>query len=197
MFKINESIKITSVKPSGTISLLAGATPGVHYPIANHYIRRVRLSKNDELVEKYRNLGYYIENDVVIKDNVVIEFPIEMKDIKVDPSVEDQLELASLMQCYWADNQVSCTVTIDKNIDLKYLNSLIMKYQNKLKAISFLPKTENNYKQLPYEKISEEEYVKLIKKRKITYSFDNNKKKSRKLNVEQNHYCDSEMCMAI
>jgi len=38
------------VKPSGTLSLLAGATPGVHPAFARYYIRRVRLASNDKLV---------------------------------------------------------------------------------------------------------------------------------------------------
>jgi hypothetical protein len=41
--KVPESIKITSIKPSGTVSLLAGATPGIHYPHSRNYIRRVRV----------------------------------------------------------------------------------------------------------------------------------------------------------
>ena len=43
-FAVPKSIKITSVKPSGTVSLLAGVTPGMHYPESNYYIRRIRLS---------------------------------------------------------------------------------------------------------------------------------------------------------
>jgi ribonucleoside-triphosphate reductase len=51
LFQIPESIKITSIKPSGTVSLLAGATPGIHYPLSQNYIRRVRLGKLSPLVE--------------------------------------------------------------------------------------------------------------------------------------------------
>ena len=36
--KIPESIKKTSIKPSGTVSLLAGATPGIHFPISEYYV---------------------------------------------------------------------------------------------------------------------------------------------------------------
>ena len=42
---IPRSIKTTSVKPSGTVSLLAGATPGMHWPISEYYLRRVRMAK--------------------------------------------------------------------------------------------------------------------------------------------------------
>jgi len=41
--QVPESIKITSIKPSGTVSLLSGATPGIHFPLSQNYIRRVRV----------------------------------------------------------------------------------------------------------------------------------------------------------
>ncbi|KAJ1943176.1 hypothetical protein EC988_006303, partial [Linderina pennispora] len=45
LFCVPTSVKTTSVKPSGTVSLLAGATPGMHYPESRFCIRRVRISK--------------------------------------------------------------------------------------------------------------------------------------------------------
>lgn len=63
VLKIPESIKITSIKPSGTVSLLAGATPGVHFPISNYYIRRVRLGKTSNLLAPLRKAGFYTEPD--------------------------------------------------------------------------------------------------------------------------------------
>ena len=65
VLKIPQSIKITSIKPSGTVSLLAGATPGVHFPHSRHYIRRVRLGKNSNLVEPMIKAGYHVEEDVM------------------------------------------------------------------------------------------------------------------------------------
>ena len=65
---VNESIKITCCKPSGTLSLLAGAIPTIMRPYYRKYIRRVRLSKDDPLIEKYKNLGYEIEDDMICKE---------------------------------------------------------------------------------------------------------------------------------
>lgn len=62
-FIIPESVKITSIKPSGTVSLLAGATPGVHFPLSAHYIRRVRLGKTSHLIQPLLRAGYDIEDD--------------------------------------------------------------------------------------------------------------------------------------
>ena len=149
---IPESIKITSVKPSGTISLLARATPGCHYPIFNKYIRRVRIDKNDPLINVYRNSGLRIVEDLVVKSNMIVEFPMET-DGKVG-TFQDQLHLAMLMQTYWADNQVSVTLSFDPSIDTDYLISLILQYKYVFKAISFLPQIKNGaYLQMPIEEM--------------------------------------------
>ncbi len=54
---------MTSIKPSGTVSLLAGATPGVHFPHSKYYTRRVRLGKHSNLVKPMLEAGYHIEED--------------------------------------------------------------------------------------------------------------------------------------
>lgn len=80
-FQIPESIKITSIKPSGTVSLLAGATPGVHFPHSQNYIRRIRLSKNSPLVGKLISAGYPVEDDKVdSKHSCVVEIPVSLGD---------------------------------------------------------------------------------------------------------------------
>ncbi|MFW9829479.1 MAG: ATP cone domain-containing protein [Candidatus Thorarchaeota archaeon] len=73
------SIKITTVKPSGTVSLLPGVPPGIHYPHSEYYIRRIRLSKNSDLIKHIRNAGYKIEDDLYSPNTVVAEFPIHEK----------------------------------------------------------------------------------------------------------------------
>ena len=78
-FAIPKSIKTTSVKPSGTVSLLAGATPGLHYPESRFYIRRVRLSKHSELIEPLKKAGYKIEEAFGSEDTtMVIEVPVDV-----------------------------------------------------------------------------------------------------------------------
>lgn len=69
-FEIPESIKITSIKPSGTVSLLAGATPGIHFPESQYYIRRVRLASNNILVGVLQEAGYKIEPDAYTSNTV-------------------------------------------------------------------------------------------------------------------------------
>jgi ribonucleoside-triphosphate reductase len=163
-FCIPKSIKTTSIKPSGSISLLAGATPGMHYPENDYYIRRIRIAKNSDLLKACQDAGYFTETDAYDKSSAVVEIPVEVKCRTVDKvSIWEQVSLAVFIQKWWADNQVSCTVTF-KPEEAKEIPSILNYFKYDLKAISFLPKTEKGaYKQMPYEAITEEKYNALIK----------------------------------
>jgi ribonucleotide reductase alpha subunit len=170
-FAIPRSIKLTTVKPSGTVSLLGGATPGVHYPESTYYIRRVRLGNNSPLVEVLKNAGYHIELAFGQEDSTsVIEFPIfigESVRTQEDVSMWEQLAQAAFMQKYWSDNAVSVTVTFDPEKEGKDIERALDFYQYQLKGVSFLPKLETGaYAQMPYEKITKERYEEMVSKLK-------------------------------
>jgi len=99
------------VKPSGTVSLLAGATAGIQYPPSRFVKRRVRVAVNSPLLEPLCDAGFHIEPCNTDPDTtVVVSFPIDYGEhvrLEEDVSVWEQLSLASFMQKYWADNQVS------------------------------------------------------------------------------------------
>ena len=165
---IPKSIKKTSVKPSGTVSLLAGATPGIHFPENTHYIRRMRLAKQSDLVQPLKDAGYKIEPCYGSEEStLVVEIPVNIGDkvrtIK-QVSIWEQVALAAFMQRYWADNQVSCTVTFQKE-EGDQIKHVLDLYQYQLKGISFLASTEKGtYRQMPYEAISEKRYEELASK---------------------------------
>tara|TARA_B100001121_G_scaffold310671_1_gene343762 strand:- start:6250 stop:8121 length:1872 start_codon:yes stop_codon:yes gene_type:complete len=160
---IPKSIKTTSVKPSGTVSLLAGVTPGLHYPESRFYIRRIRLSVNSPLIDPLKKAGYKIEPAFGSEEStVVVEIPVDVGEgIRTvsEVSMWEQLSIAAFMQKYWADNQVSCTVTFDPEKEGPQIANALNFFQYQLKGISFLPKTEvGAYEQMPYEEITEKEY---------------------------------------
>jgi hypothetical protein len=168
-FAVPRSIKTTSVKPSGTVSLLAGSTPGLHYPESRFYIRRIRLSVNSPLLKPLEKAGYTIEPAFGSEDStVVIEVPVDVGEgIRTvsDVPMWEQMALAAFMQRYWADNQVSCTVTFDPETEGGQIATALNYFQYQLKGISFLPKLElGAYKQMPYEEITEKEYHKMVEK---------------------------------
>jgi intein/homing endonuclease len=199
---IRQSIKITSVKPSGTVSLLAGVTPGIHYPESQYYIRRVRISRDSFLVNRLIKAGYHVEPCVMCPEStIVVEFPVSMGDnIKTtrDISIWEQLSLAAFMQKYWADNQVSATITFDPITEGHHIASALNYFQYQLKGISFLPHLNDNtiYKQIPYEKISKEQYNNLIKKINKNVSLSLNVKS---IATDEDHYnyCDNDKCVQI
>jgi len=158
---VPRSIKITSVKPSGTVSLLPGVTPGIHYPHSEYYVRRVRVGKTSPLVKAMADAGYKIEPCVGQEDStVVIEFPVHENNYsrcKKDVTMWEQLENVAQMQAFWADNQVSATVTV-KPEELVQIPYALELYEVRLKGVSFLPLEDHGYVQAPYEEITKEQF---------------------------------------
>ncbi|MFX0043009.1 MAG: ribonucleoside-triphosphate reductase, adenosylcobalamin-dependent [Candidatus Hodarchaeota archaeon] len=187
---IPRSIKITTVKPSGTVSLLPGVPPGIHYPHSEYYVRRIRLSKNSDLVDHIRNAGYKIDDDLYSPNTVVAEFPIHEKYFdrsKNEVSIWEQAENAAAYQKYWSDNQVSITITFQEE-EADQIQHVLECYEDKLKSVSFLPIKEHGYKQAPYEEITKEHYDELISKVK---PFNLDETKDRAIGVK---FCDSDRC---
>ena len=201
-FEVNRSIKTTSIKPSGTVSLLAGATPGLHYPESQYYIRRVRFSRNSDLYEPLMKAGYKIEPDAYSKDAqaMVVEIPVcvgtSVRTVK-QVNMWEQLELAAFLQQYWADNQVSCTIQFDEETEGHMIPHALNYYQYKLKGISFLPRlkaSEHVYVQLPYEEITEVKYKELLGGIKQFNAADSPHKTA--LDPKAENFCDGDKCLA-
>lgn len=198
---INQSIKITSVKPSGTVSLLGGATPGLHLPHSRFYVRRVRIKKDSPILEELTLKGFPIEPEVYSPETtMVVSFPIDIgKGVKTikESNLWEQLSLAAFFQKYWADNQVSCTVSFRRKEEGAHVASALDFFQYQLKGISFLPLEENNnpYPQMPYEEITEEKYLELISKIKTDTKVKKLVMKDEELDKESDKFCDSDKCL--
>lgn len=162
-FAIPRSVKTTSIKPSGTVSLLAGATPGMHWPVAGEYhIRRITFAKNDQLVPHLKNAGYIVENAEGDNNSVKVEFPIHAGHglrSESEVSMWEQLQVVSLLQNYWADNQVSATIKFDREKEGPEIEYALSYFDRSLKGISFLPKEGHKFSQPPYQPITREEYL--------------------------------------
>jgi hypothetical protein len=164
---VPESIKRTSVKPSGTVSILANVSPGIHYVHSEFYLRRVRFTANSPILPHLEAAGYKVVPDVYGQEEgkpantMVVEFPVKepyFSKGKKQASMWEQLELAALMQQYWADNQVSITVHFTE-AEAKDIPLALEIFQHKLKSVSFLPYNPHEiYKLAPYEEIDAETY---------------------------------------
>lgn len=183
-----------------TVSLLAGATPGVHFPISRCYIRRVRLAKDSDLVEPLKRAGFKVEPAKwAEKSTVVVEFPIKLeKGVRSqnDVSMWEKLRLTEFLQRHWADNQVSVTIDFDPKTEGAQIAPALDYFQYSLKSVSFLPRKDDVYDQMPYEAISEEVCDEMLSKigpisfpRRI---FGEIKAEDK---VEKDIFCDGDQCV--
>ena len=186
-----ESIKTTSIKPSGTVSLLAGATPGCHFPTFKYYIRRIRFPERHPDLARFIEAGYNVEQAVNEPNTMIVEFPVQGDDkvpTEREVSLGEKLSVAVLLQKYWADNQVSCTATFDPDREGHLIPDLLSAYDSQLKGISFLPMNDfGAYPQMPYEAISREDYESRISNiKRISWG--------ESIHEETDSFCDGLAC---
>ena len=167
------SVKLTTVKPSGTLSLLAGVTSGAHPAIYQYFIRRIRVSSSNILLLKLaRKHKYHIEfqknfDGTDDMNTMIIEFPCRYPDgtiLAKDMSAVDQLNTIKELQTNWSDNSVSVTVYYKLNELDEIKEWLKENFKFNVKSCSFLLHNEHGFKQAPFEEITKEKYEELIKK---------------------------------
>lgn len=159
---VRESIKTTTVKPSGTVSILAGESPGAHWaPGGEFFERRIRFSKDDPMVTLFRWAGYLVEPASESPDTtVVVAFPIHSlaKRSEKDVTLFEKANLAAIAQRYWSDNSVSVTLSFDPAKEGEHVGTVLSMYEGQLKTVSFLPQGNFTYPQMPYTEIGELDY---------------------------------------
>jgi len=185
---VNRSIKVSSVKPSGTVSLVAGATPGIHCPESKSYWRRVNVA-NSVLIDILSDAGYHIEPRIGDPRTMVVKFGIT-DDIRPvsEVSIWEQVKNVVDYQRYWADNQVSCTVKF-KPEESDDICRVLESFEDELKGISFLPLEDHGYVQAPYEPCTAEEvleYNSRIKNTDYTRYIEE---------AVGSNYCDNDKCV--
>ena len=139
-----------------------------------------------------KKAGYYVEPDKYSDNTMVVEFPIYdplSVRTKKDFSIWEQVNLAALMQHYWADNQVSCTVNFAKE-ESEQIKLVLEHYEDKLKGISFLPSEDHGYEQAPYEEITKERYEEIIQNINFDYDFN----AANIVHDKEDKFCDGEAC---
>jgi adenosylcobalamin-dependent ribonucleoside-triphosphate reductase len=166
------SIKLTTVKPSGTLSLLAGVTPGAHPGYSQYHIRRIRIASNNPMVEVCRKNGYPVEfqrnfDGSDDRNTVVVSFPCSFPEgtkLAKDMTAIDQLEVIKRLQTEWSDNAVSVTIYYRKE-ELDGIKVwLASNYNECLKTVSFLLHSEHGFDQAPLEEITKEQFEELSSK---------------------------------
>ena len=160
---IRESIKMTTVKPSGTVSILAGESPGVHWtPGGKYFNRAIRFSNEDPMLPLFKMANYRVEPASESPDTTsVVFFPIksDAERAERDVTIFEKMSLAAVAQRYWSDNSVSVTISFDPETESEHVGTVLHMYDGQLKTVSFLPSGNFTYPQMPYTQISEEEYT--------------------------------------
>lgn len=186
---IPKSIKTTSVKPSGTVSLLPGSTAGIHHAHSEYYIRNITVQKFSPLVQACVAAGYPVEDYVYDSSSKVVSFPVKEENFaaaKADVSIWQQFKDAADMQTYWADNQVSITVTFAQE-EADQIKLCLESFEDKLKSISLLPLSDHGYAQAPYIQITKEEYEEMSSKIKpLVLNFNTHE--------AEDKFCDGDAC---
>jgi adenosylcobalamin-dependent ribonucleoside-triphosphate reductase len=159
---IRESIKTTTVKPSGTVSILAGESPGVHWtPGGKHFLRTIRFGNSDPMLPLFKMANYRIEPASESPDTTsVVYFPIKSNAVRSekDVSIYEKMALAATAQRYWSDNSVSVTISFNPQTEADAIGTVLHMYDGQLKTVSFLAMDPTSYPQMPYTPSNEEEY---------------------------------------
>jgi len=161
---INQSVAITCVKPSGTVSQLVDSASGIHPRFSKHYIRRVRSDAKDPLAQFMSAGGFPVEQDIMSPASLVYSFPVKSPETSVtvkQVGAMEQLKLWKAYQNHWCEHKPSITVyyTDDEFLEVA---QWIWNNFDLCSGISLLPVSDHVYQQAPYEDISEDKYQELV-----------------------------------
>ena len=164
---INQSVAITCVKPSGTVSQLVNAASGIHARHNPYYIRTIRGDKKDPLTKMMTDAGFPVEDDVMNPSHTaVFSFPMKVANgsvFRTDMTAIEQLELWLVYQKHWCEHKPSVTISV-KESEWMTVGSWVYEHFDYMSGVSFLPHTDHTYKQAPYQDILKEDYEILLKK---------------------------------
>ena len=164
---INQSVAVTCVKPSGTVSQLTDAASGIHARHNKFYIRTVRGDKKDPLTKMMSESGFPVEDDVIKPDHTsVFSFPMKVNGnavFRTDMTAIEQLELWLIYQKNWCEHKPSVTISVREH-EWMEVGAWVYENFDYMSGVSFLPFTEHTYQQAPYQDCTEKEYKNLQKK---------------------------------
>ena len=163
---INESVAITCVKPSGTVSQLVDAASGIHARHNPYYIRTVRADVKDPLCIFMKEKGFPCEPDVMKPEHtMVFSFPMKTPKnavFRTDMTALEQLTLWLTYQRSWCEHKPSVTISVKEN-EWMEVGAWVWEHFDEVSGVSFLPFSDHTYKQAPYQDCTEEEYKELLK----------------------------------
>jgi len=167
---INKAARVTTVKPSGTSSLVLGTSSGIHAWHNDYYIRRIRVGKN-EAIYSYLAVNHpeLVEDDF-FKPTIQAVISVPQKapagSILRTENVMDMLERTKKFNTQWVKkghrkgantNNVSATVSINEG-EWEAVGKWMWENRNTFNGLSVLPYFGGSYTQAPFEDITEEQF---------------------------------------
>ena len=163
---IPQSVAITCVKPSGTVSQLVDAASGIHARHNPFYIRTVRGDKKDPLTQFMADQGFPVEDDVMNPSHTsVFSFPMKVDSgavFRTDMTAIEQLEIWLTYQKHWCEHKPSVTISV-KEHEWMEVGSWVWKNFDWMSGVSFLPFSEHTYQQAPYQDCGKTDYESAVK----------------------------------
>jgi ribonucleoside-triphosphate reductase (thioredoxin) len=166
---IQFAARCTTIKPSGTSSIVLGTSSGIHAWHNNYYLRRIRIGKNEALYE-YLKLHHLelLEDDLLNSRQGIIRIPqcAPADSILRNESVMNLLDRIKKFNIEWVRNgyrngsnanNVSATVSI-KDEDWQKVGEWMWENKASYNGLSVLPFDNGNYKQAPFEDITKEDF---------------------------------------
>jgi len=174
-WKMPQSVAITCVKPSGTVSQLCDSASGIHARHSNYYIRTVRGDNKDPLTQFMIDQGIPSEPDVMKPDaTTVFSFPMQSPEGSVtrnDMTAIQQLRMWMAYQEHWCEHKPSCTVTV-RDHEWVEVGAYVYNHFDAMSGVSFLPHSDHVYQQAPYQDCTKEEYDVMIKSTNTNINWD-------------------------
>lgn len=158
---IPASIRVTTIKPSGTVSQLVGCSAGMHFPAFQYAIRRMRVGNTSHICKVLKTAGIPYEDDHYSANTTVFEFPVDHGKTRSATvvSAREQFSILAMLQREWSDNMVSCTIYFDPETEGAQISDMLTQFVPVIKSVSLLPHSDRGaYKQMPYEGITKEQY---------------------------------------
>lgn len=162
---INPSTAIGCVKPSGSVSQLVDCASGIHPRHSPYYIRSNRFNKSENVGMVLSSQGVYSEEDIMRPETgMVLFFPMKSPEDAIcrkDLTAVQHLQLWLIYQTYYCEHKPSVTISVRPEEWIE-VAEFVYKHFDLMTGVSFLPMSDHNYKQLPYQECTEEEYLELL-----------------------------------
>ena len=189
---VPSSIRVTTIKPGGTVPKVAGRTSGASHPTHKYIVRRVIFGENQPIFHFLKDAGIPYEPSVYTTGSYVFEFPLELGPAEpaTEISVWEQAMNVVLLQREWADNAVSNTLYFNPETERNDLEAVLSHIAPLTKSVSLLPHTEEGiFQQMPEQGITYAEYIdRLVKMPRIDWS------KYSGGDGEDERYCTGDVC---